>query len=117
LTDIDKLLNAYGRLCTLNLLLMLFDKILNTTFSFGAAVVVFGAWAKLEHKAYSDSALTLGMLTEVGIFFLYGLLEWRRRAGLEQKPGPAPANLIRMEELTKTLEEIKRILTLIFRVR
>ncbi|MBS1664023.1 MAG: hypothetical protein JST68_23460 [Bacteroidetes bacterium] len=32
---------------------MLIDKILNTAFSFGAAVVIFGAWSKIEHNEYS----------------------------------------------------------------
>jgi hypothetical protein len=58
---------------------MLLDKILNTVFSFGAAVVIFGAWGKLEHSVFGDTALTAGLLTETGIFFLYGLLEWIRR--------------------------------------
>jgi hypothetical protein len=44
------------------------DKILNTAYSFAAAIVVFGAWAKLEHKDYGSTALTIGMLVESGIF-------------------------------------------------
>jgi hypothetical protein len=58
---------------------MLLDKIINTIFSFGAAVVIFGAWGKLEHKDFGDQALTAGLLTETAIFCLYGLLEWIHR--------------------------------------
>lgn len=55
---------------------MRLEKIINTAYSFGAAVVVFGAWAKLEHKEYGSIALTVGLLTETAIFFIYGLMEW-----------------------------------------
>ncbi len=65
---------------------MILDKILNTIFSFGAAVVIFGAWGKIEHTAFGDKALTAGLLTETAIFFCYGLLEWRRRSGPDSMP-------------------------------
>jgi len=58
---------------------MLLDKIINTIFSFGAAVVIFGAWGKLENKDFGSLALTAGLLTETAIFCLYGFLEWIRR--------------------------------------
>ena len=58
---------------------MLLDKIINTVFSFGAAVVIFGAWGKIENKDFGDVALTAGLLTETAIFCLYGLLEWIHR--------------------------------------
>jgi hypothetical protein len=55
------------------------DKLINSVYSFGAAVVVFGAWGKLEHKEFGSLALTIGLLTETSIFCLYGFLEWRKR--------------------------------------
>jgi hypothetical protein len=58
---------------------MLFDKIINTAFSFGAAVVIFGAWGKIEHKEFGSTALTAGLLTETAIFCIYGILEWRKK--------------------------------------
>lgn len=58
---------------------MLLDKIINTVFSLGAAIVIFGAWGKLENKEFGSTALTAGLLTETAIFCLYGILEWRRR--------------------------------------
>jgi len=70
---------------------MQLEKIINTAYSFGAAVVVFGAWAKIEHKEYSDDALTAGLLVETGIFFIYGLLEWRQSAAGKPRAGELPA--------------------------
>ncbi len=57
---------------------MLFDKIINTAYSFGAAIVIFGAWGKIEHKEFGSTALTAGLLTETAIFCIYGMLEWRK---------------------------------------
>jgi hypothetical protein len=105
---------------------MLLDKILNTVFSFGAAVVIFGAWGKIEHAVFGDTALTAGLLTETAIFFLYGLLEWVRR------PDPAPREHILhnehlshddlpahkqdLEALTNSIKETSNLLSRIFRV-
>lgn len=69
---------------------MHFEKIINIVYSFGAAVVIFGAWGKLEHKDFGSAALTVGLLTEVAIFCVYGLMEWRKKgqaAGLEEADG------------------------------
>ena len=71
---------------------MHFDKIINTAYSFGAAIVVFGAWSKLEHKAMGDTALTVGLLVETGIFCIYGLMEWRvQKPGQEEQTGQVQA--------------------------
>jgi len=104
---------------------MHFEKIMNTLYSFAAAVVIFGAWAKLEHRDYGSEALTAGLLTEVGIFFIYGLIEWRKTP---ESPGqsaslPAtapPVNSLpplgdKMEELTGTLKQTNRILNKVFK--
>jgi hypothetical protein len=48
-------------------------KILNLAYSIGAAIVIFGAWQKIEHFRYADVFLTVGLLTEVVIFLIYGL--------------------------------------------
>ena len=40
------------------------DKIVNIVVCVGAAVVIFGAWAKILHKPYADFMLTVGLLTE-----------------------------------------------------
>jgi hypothetical protein len=104
------------------------EKIINTAYSFGAAVVVFGAWAKLGHKDYAETALTAGLLTETCIFFIYGLMEWSKRpaAGQVEQTEPdtrqpassqnhsqiSPADT---GELTNTLKQTNRILNKVFR--
>lgn len=50
------------------------DKIVNVIVCLGAAVVIFGAWAKILHKSFADIMLTVGLLTEAGIFIIYALL-------------------------------------------
>jgi len=50
------------------------EKIINTVVSVGAAVVIFGAWAKILHKSYADVMLTVGLLTEAAIFLIYAFL-------------------------------------------
>ena len=47
------------------------DKIVNAVVSIGAAVVIFGAWAKILHKSFADVMLTVGLLTEALIFIIY----------------------------------------------
>ncbi|HEY4288494.1 MAG TPA: hypothetical protein VGN00_15425 [Puia sp.] len=105
---------------------MLFDKIINTAFSLGAAIVIFGAWSKLEHKEFGDTALTAGLLTETGIFCIYGLLEWRKEpAQKEVPPAPpvhehqftgTPVHKENVEELTDSIRQAARILNKIFRI-
>jgi gliding motility-associated protein GldL len=50
------------------------EKIVNVIASFAAAVVIFGALAKILHWNNANEWLMLGMLTEVGIFAMYGFL-------------------------------------------
>jgi hypothetical protein len=118
---------------------MLLDKIINTVFSFGAAVVIFGAWGKLEHMTFGDTALTAGLLTETAIFCLYGLLEWIHRpqsavrveevgrqepAASQSMPGEhappsragSPVHKEDLEALTGSIKETANLLARIFRV-
>lgn len=58
------------------------DKIVNIIVCLGAAVVIFGAWAKILHKSFADIMLTVGLLTEAAIFLVYAFLplparKWR----------------------------------------
>jgi hypothetical protein len=93
---------------------MLFDKIINTLFSLGAATVIFGAWAKLEHKDFSDQALTVGMLVETAIFCIYGILEWRRKPSQPEQDNPQHADGPELGELTDTMKQTNRILNKVF---
>jgi hypothetical protein len=97
---------------------MRLEKLINTVYSFAAAVVIFGAWAKLEHKDYGSIALTAGLLTEVGIFFIYGLMEWGRQPQTMEEPKQSPATPLSEEkakELTSTLQNTNHILNKVFR--
>src|SRR5215831_10211799 len=87
------------------------EKILNTAYSFAAAIVVFGAWAKLEHKDFGSLALTIGLLVESCIFVIYGLVEWRDAAHRQDTPGERQT----MDQLNKTMEKTNGILKKIFR--
>lgn len=100
---------------------MLFDKIINTLFSLGAAIVIFGAWAKIETKEFGDTALTAGLMTETAIFCIYGLLEWRRQPAAKDSPAPpavtgTPVRKENVEELTDSIRQTVRVLNRIFRV-
>jgi gliding motility-associated protein GldL len=58
------------------------EKITNIIVSAGAAVVILGAWAKILHinnpriggQPFADFMLTVGLLTEAGIFIVYAYL-------------------------------------------
>lgn len=49
------------------------DRLVPTIYSAGAAVVIFGAWAKITHNEQFGFMLTVGLLTEVVIFALYAI--------------------------------------------
>jgi hypothetical protein len=103
------------------------DKILNTAYSFAAAIVVFGAWAKLEQKEFGGLALTIGMLVESGIFVIYGFVEWREKrqpaAASESNASTATNTWTeskslgadRLDELQQTVEKTNGMLKKIFR--
>jgi len=50
------------------------EKLVNVIVCVGAAVVIFGAWAKILHKPFADWMLTVGLLTEAAIFLVYAFL-------------------------------------------
>jgi gliding motility-associated protein GldL len=50
------------------------NRLVNIIVCLGAAVVIFGAWAKILHKSFADIMLTVGLLTEAAIFIIYAIL-------------------------------------------
>ncbi len=50
------------------------ERLVNVLVCVGAAVVIFGAWAKILHKSFADVMLTVGLLTEAVIFLVYAFL-------------------------------------------
>lgn len=50
------------------------ERLVNVLVCVGAAVVIFGAWAKILHKPFADFMLTVGLLTEAIIFLAYAFL-------------------------------------------
>ncbi len=85
------------------------EKIINTVVSVGAAVVIFGAWAKILHKSYADIMLTVGLLTEAAIFLIYAFLppaggEMAEVAEALKKGMPASGSSSN-DELKKLLEQ------------
>ena len=53
-----------------------FLTLIDVLVSAGAAVIIFAAWAKITHKSYADTMLTVGMWTETAIFLVYAIIEW-----------------------------------------
>jgi len=50
------------------------EKLVNVFVCVGAAVVIFGAWAKILHLSIANKMLTIGLLTEAAIFIIYAFL-------------------------------------------
>lgn len=89
-------------------------KIINVAYCIGAAVVIFGAWAKILHHAGANFFLTLGLLTEVVIFVIYGFME-----GFTEPPTDAQQTATFSSdtgELTQAVKETNTILRNIFKV-
>lgn len=42
--------------------------VMNAIYGLGAAVVIIGAWGKIMHFSWANLAITMGLLTEAGIF-------------------------------------------------
>src|SRR5688572_21405127 len=44
--------------------------VMNAIYGLGAAVVIIGAWGKILHFPWANMAITVGLLTEAGIFII-----------------------------------------------
>ena len=65
------------------------EKVTNVIVSVGAAVVIFGAWAKILHLGFADIMLTIGLLTEAFIFLVYAYLSTQGYGLSDHAPAPA----------------------------
>ncbi len=79
------------------------EKITNIIVSGGAAVVIFGAWAKLLHLPFADIMLTIGLLTEAGIFMVYAYLATQGYGMSDHSHDAAPAGTPALASLDKML--------------
>lgn len=103
---------------------MKIEKISNLIYSLGAAIVIFGAWAKIIHKPYADLMLTVGLLTEATLFVYMGASDWLKKSPPMQtisdavsmdKYLKAPEGNASSAELTKAIEKLNDNLSRIFR--
>jgi gliding motility-associated protein GldL len=67
------------------------NRLVNVIVCVGAAVVIFGAWAKILHKSFADIMLTVGLLTEAAIFLIYAILPPPDQ-GTTHAPAPVVGN-------------------------
>ena len=81
------------------------ETITNIIVSAGAAVVIFGAWAKILHLSFADMMLTVGLLTEAGIFLVYAYLASQGYGMHEENQAAAPAGTPALASLDKMMNE------------
>jgi gliding motility-associated protein GldL len=91
------------------------EKILNLAYSLGAAVVIFGAWCKLEHKSFADTMLTIGLFTEVAIFIIYGFDGLRGKPSANKPLEKQNVNKWESEESVRLLSRISSTLDKAYR--
>jgi gliding motility-associated protein GldL len=81
------------------------EKITNIIVSVGAAVVIFGAWAKILHLSFADMMLTVGLLTEAGIFLVYAYLSTQGYGLHEPAEAAAPKGTPALASLDKMMQD------------
>lgn len=92
------------------------NKLINVAYCIGAAIVIFGAWSKILHKSGANFFLTLGLLTEVVIFIVYGAMEWFTTETVTTERG-VPTATVDTSELTSAVKETNNILRNVFKVK
>lgn len=80
------------------------NRIVNVIVCVGAAVVIFGAMAKILHLSWADWALKIGLTTEALIFLVYAYLP-PPDAGHAPAPAAAPAGNPALKSMEKMLQE------------
>jgi gliding motility-associated protein GldL len=94
-----------------------FKVVMSRIYGLGAAVVIVGALFKITHWKGADTMLTVGLLTEAGIFSISAFepvkkeIDWTlvypELAGLDPKKGGKEEKLSMTEKLDKMLQEAK----------
>lgn len=80
------------------------NRIVNVIVCVGAAVVIFGAMAKILHLSWADWALKIGLTTEALIFLVYAYLP-PPDSGHAAAPAAAPAGNPALKSMEKMLQE------------
>lgn len=80
-----------------------FENWLNVATSFGATIVIVGAWQKITHQPGADVFLTVGLLTEAIIFALYGILYIKHP--METTVATVTTNVETVKKIDTSIEE------------
>lgn len=80
------------------------NRAVNVIVCVGAAVVIFGAMAKILHLSWADWALKIGLSTEALIFLVYAILP-PPDMGPAYAPAPAETGNPALKQLDKMLQE------------
>lgn len=80
------------------------NRAVNVIVCTGAAVVIFGAMAKILHLSWADWALKIGLSTEALIFLVYAILP-PPDMGPAHAPAPAESGNLALKSLDKMLQE------------
>jgi hypothetical protein len=91
------------------------NKLINICYCLGAAVVILGAWAKILHKPGANVILTVGLLTEAGLFVFMGIQEWTSKP--EEKSVNRGSVIVDTSELTGAVKETNQILRSVFNTK
>jgi gliding motility-associated protein GldL len=83
-----------------------FMNVIEVLVSLGAAVIIFGAWAKITHQGFADFMLKVGMWTEAAIFLTYAVIEWvNPKSHDDHAPAAAAAGNPALQSMDQMLQE------------
>lgn len=91
------------------------NRLINLLYCLGAAVVITGAWAKIEHRSFANVMLTIGLLTEATLFVFMGIQEWTSKA--ESVSAVTGNPVTDTAELTGAVKETNQILRNVFNTK